>query len=89
MTRRKKKCERYGEDDDDDEDCACEQAKEEMMAGAKSDDISHQSRGGNSREVPPGASNHTVVNGSTHPSVQTSDALMQKEAMQGLVPLTT
>ena len=88
MTRRKKKCERYGEDDDD-EDCACEHVKEEMTAGAKSDNIGDQSHGGNSHEVPPGNSSHTVVNGGSHPDVQTSDTLMPQEAIQGLVPLTT
>ena len=87
VTRRKKKCERYGEGEDD-EDCACEHAKEEMTV-SKSEDIGSQSHGGNSKEVPPGGSNHTVVNGNSHPDIQTSDALLPKEAIQGLVPLTT
>lgn len=88
MTRRKKKCERYGEGDEDDEDeeCMCEHVSEKKMEGAMSDNIGNQSHGGSSQEASHqvvGDSNHTGVNGSGDGTV------MSKDTIQGLVPLTT
>lgn len=82
MTRRKKKCERYGEeeDDDDDDDCACEQVKKEKMETVKSEHID-QSLGGTRQEGSHqmAGDNHTGVNGT----------MTSKDTMQGLVSLPT
>lgn len=87
VTRRKKKCERYGEeDDDDDEDCACEHVKKEKIETFKSDHIGDQSLGGTSQEGShqmAGDNNHTGVNGSS------DGTLTSKDTMQGLVSLAT
>ena len=89
MTRRKKKCERYGEgEDDDDEDCACELVKKGKTAEAESEHIGDQRQGESSQETPhqvAGDDDHTVVNGSGRPD----GALTSKDTVQGLVSLTT
>ena len=85
MTRRKKKCERYGEgEDDDDEDCACEHVIEKKMEGATSDSIGSHSQGGSSQEA-----SHQVAGDGNHTGVNGDGSLMSKDSIQGFVPLTT